>query len=105
MSAIERVVTKGIDFATLDRLAAVLDISPGLLIGTNPNGAWTMHDRFQEHNAMLHQVYRALEALLAATGIEMQAALRLRRRDVDLERRQLHARGNRQRLPTILPGR
>jgi len=37
--------------------------------------------------------HRVLGAVLASTGMEMQAALRLRRRDVNIERRELHAHG------------
>ncbi len=54
---------------------------------------YTMED-VQRLVAALPAPYRALEALLSATGIEMQAALRLRRRDLDLSRWQLHARGS-----------
>jgi integrase len=54
---------------------------------------YTMGD-VQRLVAALPVPYRALEALLAATGIEMQAALRLRRRELDLAQWQLHARGN-----------
>jgi integrase len=37
--------------------------------------------------------YRAIEALMAATGVEWQVVERLTRRDVDLHSRTLHARG------------
>jgi integrase len=38
--------------------------------------------------------YRVLEAVLASTGMELQAARRLRRRDVDLTARTMHAHGS-----------
>lgn len=38
--------------------------------------------------------YRAIEALMAATGVEWQAIERLFRRDIDLKRRTVHAHGS-----------
>jgi integrase len=37
--------------------------------------------------------YRALEALMAATGVEWQVVETLTRRDIDIKRRTVHARG------------
>ncbi len=42
----------------------------------------------------LPQPFRALEALMLATGIEWQAAARLTRRDIDLDARTVHAQGS-----------
>jgi integrase len=43
--------------------------------------------------AALPQPFRALEALMAATGAEWQACARLTRRDIDLKRRTVHLHG------------
>lgn len=42
---------------------------------------------------VLPDPYRALEAVMAGTGMEWQACMRLRRRDVDFEAKTLHAHG------------
>ena len=55
---------------------------------------WLEREQAQALIAALPNPNRALEALMAATGIEWQAALRLRRRDVDLVARTVHAEGS-----------
>lgn len=69
--------------------------------------------RYLEHADVLRIVealeepYRTVVALVHGTGIEISAALSLLRRDIDFERREIHARGTktkaRDRVTTIEP--
>jgi transcriptional regulator with XRE-family HTH domain len=55
LSALERGLTKGVDFSTLAMLAVVLGIRPAQLMVDDLTGESPMHDRFSKHNQVIHQ--------------------------------------------------
>ena len=55
VSALERGVTKGIDFLTLARLSTVLDVPPGMLFRDQLSEGSAMHERYAEHNQFMHR--------------------------------------------------
>lgn len=58
-----------------------------------PRETWLPREDAQRLIAALPAPLQSLEALLAGTGMEMQAALRVRRRDIDLTQRTVYANG------------
>lgn len=62
-----------------------------------PRDVWLERVQAKALIAALPMPYRAIEALMAATGIEWQVIERLTRRDVDLRKRTVHARGGKTR--------
>lgn len=58
-----------------------------------PRETWLPREDAQRLIAALPEPLQSLEALLAGTGMEMQAALRVRRRDIDLTARTVYANG------------
>lgn len=58
-----------------------------------PRETWLPREDAQRLIAALPAPLQSLEALLAGTGMEMQAALRVRRRDIDLSARTVYANG------------
>jgi len=64
--------------------------------GSRPNPArmvWLDRAQAKALIAALHNPHRAIEALMAATGIEWQVIERLKRRDIDFTARTIHAQG------------
>lgn len=62
-----------------------------------PRDVWLDRVQAKALVAALPMPYRAIEALMAATGVEWQVIERLTRRDVDLRKRTVHARGGKTR--------
>lgn len=96
--------------STRNRYRAALSVFAGWLVereiiphnpvrdvkASKPNPArlvWLEREQAKTLIAALPLPYRALEALMACTGMEWQAIERLRRRDIDLKARTVHARG------------
>lgn len=65
--------------------------------GATPNPGklvWLEREQAKALVAALPLPYRAIDALMAATGVEWQVIERVQRRDIDFEARTLHAKGS-----------
>lgn len=97
--------------ATRNRYKAALSVFAGWLVerdviphnivkdvkGSRPNDArdvWLTREQAKALIAALDNPYRAIEALMCATGVEWQVVTRVRRRDIDFKARTLHAQGS-----------